>query len=92
MAYNAAESAVISKKTKRGNKDVDLKTYIHRLDYKKEGDNLSFSVRMPCASGEGVNLNPSLLLGHLQQTHAIPPWQCEVLRTQLYTKNGAIFC
>lgn len=92
LAYNESETAMVSKKTKRGTHEVDLKTYIPRLDYEKKGDSLSFSVRMPCASGEGVNLNPSLLLAHLQQTHAIPPWQCEVLRTQLYTKNGAVFC
>ena len=46
VAYNAAESAVISKKTKRGSKDVDLKTYIPRLDYKKKGT--AFLSRCAC--------------------------------------------
>lgn len=91
-AYNEAETAVVSKKTKRGAKEIDLKQYLPCIAYTQVDGALRFDLRLPCASGEGVNLNPALLLEHLQKTHAIPPWQCEVLRTQLYTKSGEIFC
>ena len=91
-AYNEAETAVVSKKTKRGSKDIDLKEYLPKLAYSTQGDTLRFEVQLPCAAGEGVNLNPALLLEHLQKTHELPPWQCEVLRTQLYTKSGEKFC
>ena len=88
--YSAGE-IVISKKTKRGSKDIDLKEYLPKLAYSTQGDTLRFEVQLPCAAGEGVNLNPALLLEHLQKTHELPPWQCEVLRTQLYTKSGEKF-
>lgn len=91
-AYNAAETATVSKKTKRGHKELDLKQYIPAVEYETEGEKLSFSVTLPCGSGEAPNLNPSLLLTWLQQNYELPPWQCEVLRTAILTKDGQKFC
>ncbi|MGN0983850.1 MAG: DUF2344 domain-containing protein, partial [Gemmiger sp.] len=91
-AYNARSGAPVLKKTKRGQKTLELKEYIPAVAYQTEGEMLSFDLTLPCGSGEGVNLNPTLLLGFLQELGGAPAWQCQVLRTHLYTKNGAEFC
>ena len=90
-AYNARSGAPVVKKTKRGQKTLELKDYLPNIDYSAEGDALQFTLRLPCASGEGVNLNPSLLLDFIQGLGGAPAWQCTVLRTHLYTKNEKDF-
>lgn len=89
--YNAAPVAMVLKKSKRGQKELDLKQVIPSIDYRAEGEELTFLLTMPCGSGEAPNLNPSLLLGYLHD-RGLPLWQCSVLRTKLYTKNGKEFC
>ena len=90
-AYNAAENARVVKKTKRGQKTLDLKQYLSHIDCEEAGDNIEFSVKLPCGSGEALNLNPSLLMDFLQQHGGAPIWQCRVLRTHLYNKSGVDF-
>ena len=90
-AYNAAENAMVVKKTKRGQKTLDLKQYLSHIDCEEAGDNIEFSVKLPCGSGEALNLNPSLLMDFLQQHGGAPIWQCRVLRTHLYNKSGVDF-
>lgn len=91
-AYNERTGAPVVKKTKRGQKTLELKEYLPRVEYQLEGESLHFTLTLPCASGEGVNLNPALLLGFLETLGGAPAWQCTVLRTHLYTKNGKDFC
>lgn len=92
-AYNAAASVPVTKKTKRGQKTLELKEYIPAAAYQLQGEELAFALTLPSGSGEGTpNLNPALLLGALQELGGAPAWQCQVLRTHLYTKNGADFC
>lgn len=90
-AYNNAEQAEVTKKTKRGQKTLDLKQYLSHIDCEEAGDNIEFSVKLPCGSGEALNLNPSLLMDFLQQHGGAPIWQCRVLRTHLYNKSGVDF-
>lgn len=90
-AYNAAAQAEVTKKTKRGQKTLDLKEHLPTVAYETEGEKLHFSIRMPCGSGEALNLNPSLLMEYLHAHGGAPAWQCEVLRTHLYDKQGADF-
>ena len=90
-AYNNAEHAEVTKKTKRGQKTLDLKQYLAHIDCEEAGDNIEFSVKLPCGSGEALNLNPSLLMDFLQQHGGAPIWQCRVLRTHLYNKAGMDF-
>ena len=90
-AYNNAEQAEVTKKTKRGQKTLDLKQYLSHIDCEGAGDNIEFSVKLPCGSGEALNLNPSLLMDFLQQHGGAPIWQCRVLRTHLYNKSGVDF-
>ncbi len=90
-AYNAAPSAEVSKKTKRGQKTLDLKAYLPQIQWQEEGERLHFSVQVPCGSGEALNLNPSLLMQYLQDQGGAPAWQCQVLRTHLYDQAGKDF-
>lgn len=90
--YNARTGAPVVKKTKRGQKTLELKEYLPCIEYDTEGETLQFTLTLPCASGEGVNLNPALLLGFLETLGGAPAWQCTVLRTHLYTKKGKDFC
>ena len=79
-------------KTKRGQKELDLKTIIPHVEYEQAGEQLQFNLVLPCGSGEAPNYNPALLLGYLQQQYNIQPWLCSVLRTKLYTKTTKNFC
>ena len=90
-AYNAAPAAEVTKKTKRGQKALDLKAYLPRLDWQAEGEQLHFAVQLPCGSGEALNLNPALLMQYLQGLGGAPAWQCQVLRTHLYDQTGREF-
>ncbi len=90
-AYNAAPAAEVTKKTKRGQKALDLKAYLPRLDWQAEGEQLHFTVQLPCGSGEALNLNPALLMQYLQGLGGAPAWQCQVLRTHLYDQTGRDF-
>ena len=89
--YNASETAEVTKKTKRGYKTLDLKTYLPRVEYETAGEQLHFNILLPCGSGEALNLNPALLMDYLHEHGGAPAWQCEVLRTHLYTKEGHDF-
>lgn len=89
--YNASKTAEVTKKTKRGHKTLDLKSYLPRVEYETAGEQLHFSILLPCGSGEALNLNPALLMDYLHEHGGAPAWQCEVLRTHLYTKEGHDF-
>lgn len=78
-AYNNADHAEVTKKTKRGQKMLNLKEYLPRIDYTVNGDTLHFTALLPCGSGEALNLNPALLTDFLREQGADPIWQCRVV-------------
>lgn len=90
-AYNAAPAAEVTKKTKRGQKTLDLKQYLPRIDWQTDGEQLHFAIQLPCGSGEALNLNPALLMQYLKELGGAPAWQCRVLRTHLYDREGRDF-
>lgn len=88
-AYNAQDSVVVEKKTKSGKKQLDLKAYIPSVAYTLSQEQATFTVRLP--AGDGLNLNPALLVGYLQEQYGLPAWQCHILRTRLYAEDGHEF-
>lgn len=88
-AYNAQDSVIVEKKTKSGKKELDLKQYIPAVTYTVSEDQACFTVRLP--AGDGLNLNPALLVGHLQAQYGLPAWQCHILRTRIYVEDGIEF-
>lgn len=88
--YNRLTEAVVMKKSKRGEKPVDLKAHVPALELKTDGESASFSVTLPAS--ETLNLNPSLLLKFLEDRFGLPAEECAILRTALITKDGEPFC
>ena len=90
-AYNNAEHAEVTKKTKRGQKTLDLKQYLSHIDCEEAGDNIEFSVKLPCGSGEALNLNPSLLTGFLEEKFGLPAASAGILRKRFLTADRQLF-
>ena len=90
-AYNNAEQAEVTKKTKRGQKTLDLKQYLSHIDCEEAGDNIEFSVKLPCGSGEALNLNPSLLTAALEAKFGVPAANASILRTEFLTADKQKF-
>ena len=87
--YNTLDAAPVLKKSKRGQKEIDLKEHCPRLDYVQDGDEVCFDMLLP--AGEGLNLNPSLWLSFLQEQCGVDPTRAHVLRKRLITKNSEDF-
>ena len=87
--YNTLDAAPVLKKSKRGQKEIDLKEHCPRLDYVRDGDEVCFDMLLP--AGEGLNLNPSLWLSFLQEQCGVDPTRAHVLRKRLITKNSEDF-
>lgn len=83
--YNALDSAVVLKKSKRGQKPVELKAYAKTLDFAVEGESAAFEMMLP--AGEGLNLNPALWLGFLQERFGVDSTRANVLRTGLLLED-----
>lgn len=88
--YNRLTEAVVMKKSKRGEKPVDLKAYVPALELTQADGGVRFTVTLPAS--ETLNLNPSLLLKFMQENFGLPAEECSILRTALLTKDGAPFC
>ena len=84
--YNAAESAIALKKSKRGKKEIELKEFVPSIDYQAEDGLIRFEMQLP-AGGDGLNLNPSLWLDYMQENCGVDATQAGVFRTALLLKN-----
>lgn len=87
--YNTLDATPVLKKSKRGQKEIDLKEHCPRLDYVQDGDEVCFDMLLP--AGEGLNLNPGLWLSFLQEQCGVDPTRAHVLRKRLITKNSEDF-
>lgn len=88
-AYNALPGAPVIKKTKRGEKTLELKEYIPAVEYTVEGGTTSFTLRLP--AGDGLNLNPTLLTGFLAEKFGLAAEGAAILRIRLLTSEGEDF-
>ena len=78
---------IVSKKTKKGTKDVDLKGYILACEV-SDGDGVRFSLTLP--AGGSLNINPSLFVTALSE-YAGAELYAAVTRTGIYTQEGVDF-
>lgn len=83
--YNALNVAIVSKKTKRGTKDVNLKEFISNINAKDGKATIVLS-----AGGEN-NINPVLLLGFLETLGCENVQFANIIRKQLLTKDLTVF-
>lgn len=85
-AYHSLSEAPVLRKTKRREVTEDLKTQLPQLATAgKEG----IIARFP--AGSEFNLNPALLTGFLQQQCGLAAGRAQILRRQVYTREGKIF-
>lgn len=90
-AYNNAEHAEVTKKTKRGQKTLELKNYLDRIAYTVEGDTVRFTGNAALRQRRGTEPEPLAADGFPAHPGGAPVWQCRVLRTHLYNKAGKDF-
>lgn len=86
-AFLAQSAIIVSKKTKKGAKDVDLKEYILACEI-VEGDEVRLRMTLP--AGGSLNINPSLFVTALSE-YAGAELYADVTRTGIYTGEGADF-
>jgi radical SAM-linked protein len=78
---------IVSKKTKKGSKDVDLKGYI--LSYEMIPDEKTrFTLTLP--AGGSLNINPSLLINALAEYAGVELY-ADVTRTGVFAEGGGDF-
>ncbi len=87
--YNTLESVPVEKKSKRGVKTVELKDYVPLLELKTEGEMVSFPLCLPAA--QELTLNPSLVVGFLEERFGVPAASANILRTCFLTADKQVF-
>ena len=78
------------KKSKRGERTVNLKPDISLINSSLNGDYLQLEMRFP--AGTEKNYNPSLLFDEFSNRADIVLSEFRVLRTNVISKDGSVFC
>lgn len=84
-----SEKLIVRKKTKRGDKDIDIKPLIDVLPLRNE-DGL-YKTSMKLSTGQTENINPSLVFDAFFGETGLTIQDLEVVRTEIYNANGKIF-
>lgn len=86
-AYNAVAQAIVIRKTKRTQSELNLKEYLPVLAI--GDDSGGFRITLP--AGSDLNLNPALLAEYLTEYSHLPQGAARIVREQVFTKSGEIF-
>lgn len=87
--FYAKESIIISKKTKRGIADSDIKPAIKEISFKAEGDDVCLEAVI---SAQEPTLNPELLADALRQLEPeIAPDFAKFRRLEIFDENMSVF-
>lgn len=86
--YGELPQAMVLRKTKRTEQEVDMKEIIPRILPVEEEP--SFLAAFP--AGNQLTINPDLLTGLLEREFGLSAAMAAVLRTQVYTVDGKAFC
>ena len=85
-SYEAAEQAIVTKVTKKGQKDINLKELIKDITVTDEKDTeVTFTAIYP--AGTPLNINPQLLLDFIKENHNIEVIDAFVIRKNLFDKD-----
>ena len=88
-AFYSADSIVISKKTKRGTADADLKPAIKEISFAHDGENVLVNALI---SAQEPTLNPELLVEALRQlAPMVAPDFAKFRRLEVFDENMCIF-
>ena len=84
--YETSEQAIVTKVTKKGQKDINLKELIKDINVINEKDNeVTFTAIYP--AGTPININPQLLLDFLKDSYGIEVIDAFVIRKNLFDKD-----
>lgn len=86
-AFLKQPEIIVEKKTKKGKKNIDLKSYILSCETAND-DGVTLALRLP--AGSTLNINPSLLISAFADACCIE-LHADMTRTGIYTKEGARF-
>ena len=85
-SYEAAEQAIVTKVTKKGQKDINLKELIKDITVTDEKDTeVTFTAIYP--AGTPLNNNPQLLLDFIKENYNIEVIDAFVIRKNLFDKD-----
>ena len=85
-SYEAAEQAIVTKVTKKGQKDINLKELIKDITVTDEKDTeVTFTAIYP--AGTPLNINPQLLLDFIEENYGIEVIDAFVIRKNLFDKD-----
>ncbi|MBR2027695.1 MAG: TIGR03936 family radical SAM-associated protein [Oscillospiraceae bacterium] len=85
-SYCALEQAVVTKTTKKGQKDINLKELIKDIIVTDEKENeVTFTAIYP--AGTPLNINPQLLLDFLKDNYGIEIIDAFIIRKNLFDKD-----
>ena len=85
-SYDVLEQAVVTKVTKKGQKDINLKELIKEIVITDEKENeVTFNAVYP--AGTPLNINPQLLLDFLKDNYDIEVIDAFVIRKNLFDKE-----
>lgn len=86
--YNQAESALVTRRTKRSEQQVDLKENLKTIN-PLETDGFGFNVTLP--AGNKINYNPELLTGFLEELSGLEANKAYILRKKVMVQDGGLF-
>lgn len=80
----------VEKKTKRGQKSMDIRPMLEVARIQAQPDALCFSAR--CRAGSETTVNPALLISALCDRTGDDARDAEILRTGVFCEDGTAFC
>lgn len=89
QVFCAQEQILTKKRTKKGEKSIDIKPHFSLADLSVQGEQLHFTMRT--AAGTQMNINPSLVLDAFTQQSGIKYGWMRVVRTAILDVRGQPF-
>ena len=85
-SYTALSEAIVTKVTKKGQKDINLKELINDITVTDEKDGeVTFTATYP--AGTPLNINPQLLLDFIKENYGVEVIDAFVIRKNLFDKD-----
>ena len=89
-SFYTSDRIEVVKKSKRGERTVDLKPDIALMNLSLNGDSVQLAMRFP--AGTEKNYNPSLLFDEFSKQTGVLLSEFRVLRTNVLCGDGSAFC
>lgn len=86
-AFAAQEAILVTKKTKKAERELDLRPLFTLLDTASDGEAATLTLRL--AAGITLNVNPQLLLDAFAAHSGRTDLDCRVLRTAILRQDGS---